>query len=528
MAADGRSDANSTTGATAPLLGLSGITKAFPGVVANDSINLNLAPGEIHALLGENGAGKSTLVKIIYGLVAPDAGEIRWRGTPVAVRGPAQARALGIGMVFQHFSLFDSMTVLENIALAMTGERDMNALRERVVRISRDYGLPLDPDRHVHSLSVGERQRIEIVRCLLQDPQLLILDEPTSVLTPGEARALFSTLRQLAGEGRTILYISHKLAEVMALCERATVLRGGRVVATCRPAEETPASLAAMMIGAAPQVPQRATASARGPVRLAVDSLDLPAEDRFAVALDGVGLEVHGGEIVGIAGIAGNGQQELMRALIGETRLRGRPDAIRIDGKPVGRLGPRARRALGVAFVPEQRIGHGAVAEMSLAENGLLGAGPAMRLARGGFVNGAALRDFAQRIVSAFDVRARGIDADAASLSGGNLQKFIVGREILQEPGVLVINQPTWGVDAGAAAAIHQALLELAGRGSAVLMISQDLDEIFLLADRIAVIGQGRLSSARPAAEMTVETIGRLMGGEADGAASMGGAVAEA
>ena len=303
-------------------LELKAISKRFPGCLANDAVDLAVMPGEIHALLGENGAGKSTLVKIIYGVLAADNGQVAWEGQPVSIKDPNAARQLGIGMVFQHFSLFEALTTLENIALGMPDERDMEALAGRVGEVSAAYGLPLDPDRYVHDLSVGERQRIEIVRCLLQDPKLLIMDEPTSVLTPQEAEKLFETLRRLADEGCSILYISHKLDEIRALCHRATVLRHGKVVATCDPTRETAATLASMMIGAKLETGERDHGRARGDVRLRVQDLSLVSPEPFGTDLEQVTFEVQGGEILGIAGVAGNGQIELLEALSGEVPVR--------------------------------------------------------------------------------------------------------------------------------------------------------------------------------------------------------------
>jgi simple sugar transport system ATP-binding protein len=503
--------------AASPLLTLAGITKRFPGCLANDRVDLAVLPGEIHALLGENGAGKSTLVKIIYGVLQPDAGEIRWQGAPIRIPSPNAARRLGIGMVFQHFSLFEALTVAENIALAIDDPAQRQGLRGRIVEVSTAYGLALDPDRAVHDLSVGERQRIEIVRCLLQNPRLLIMDEPTSVLTPQEVSKLFETLRRLAREGCAILYISHKLEEIKALCERATILRLGRVVAECDPRQESAQRLAELMIGSelkAPTHGRRPQPDAKP--RLELNGLSLPSDQQFGTDLKDISFTVAGGEILGIGGIAGNGQNELMAALSGETRA-GRADAIRIDGKPVGHLGPGGRRALGAAFVPEERNGHGAVGAMSLSENGFLSAHCRRGLVSYGLIDGRRTLGFTQEVIEGFDVRSRGPGAEAHSLSGGNLQKFIVGREILQHPGLLVVAQPTWGVDAGAAAAIHQALLDLAEGGSAVVVISQDLDEIFALCDRIAVIAGGRLSAARPIEAVSVEEIGLLMGGGMNG-----------
>jgi ABC-type uncharacterized transport system ATPase subunit len=496
----------------APRLELTGITKRFPGVIANADVSFKVAPGEIHALLGENGAGKSTLVKIIYGVLHADQGTMLWEGRPVRVADPHAARELGIGMVFQHFSLFEAMTVLENVALGVDDRADMRTLAKKVLEVSHAYGLPLDPAREVHTLSVGERQRIEIVRCLLQSPKLLIMDEPTSVLTPQEVLRLFETLRQLAAEGVSILYISHKLEEIKALCDCATVLRGGKVVATCDPKAETARSMAQLMIGAEVRTLSRRSGVGAGAPRLVARDLALPADGPFGTALKDVSFEVGRGEIFGIAGVAGNGQNELFEALSGE-RTVASADMVRIDERPIGRMGAGGRRRLGMCCVPEERNGHGAVPDMSLVENTVLSGRHRMGLASGGFIRQSAALRFATRIINEFDVRTPGPTASARSLSGGNLQKFIVGREILQDPGVLVVSQPTWGVDAGAAAAIHQALLNLAAAGAAVLVISQDLDELLTLTERLAVINLGALSGALVTANASLEQIGLLMGG---------------
>jgi ABC-type uncharacterized transport system ATPase subunit len=498
--------------AAAPRLELRGITKRFPGVLANDQVSFAVAEGEIHALLGENGAGKSTLVKIIYGVLHADEGTVLWQGQPVRVADPHTARGLGIGMVFQHFSLFEAMTVLENIALGVDDAGDMRALAKRIEEVSHAYGLPLDPAREVHTLSVGERQRIEIVRCLLQNPKLLIMDEPTSVLTPQEVERLFETLRQLAAEGCSILYISHKLDEIKALCDCATILRGGKVVATCDPKAETAKSMAQLMIGAELRTVARRTGEPRGEPRLFVRDLNLPPDGPFGTRLKDLSFEVRRGEIFGIAGVAGNGQNELFQALSGE-RLVARADMVQLDGRPVGRIGAGERRRLGLCCVPEERNGHAAVPDMSLVENALLSGRQRKQLAASGFIRSGAARRFAEAVISAFDVRTPGASAAARSLSGGNLQKFVVGREVLQDPGILVVSQPTWGVDAGAAAAIHQALLDLASAGAAVLVMSQDLDELLTLTDRLAVINVGALSDSLVTAQALLDQIGLLMGG---------------
>ncbi len=505
---------NQTAVEDGPYLSLRGITKQFPGCLANDRVDLTVARNEIHALLGENGAGKSTLVKIIYGVMRPDAGEIVWRGESVAVQNPAHARRLGIGMVFQHFSLFESLTVVENVALGMNDPKDRANLRERIVEISQKYGLPLSPDQTVHDLSVGERQRIEIVRCLLQNPRLLIMDEPTSVLTPQEVEKLFETLRRLASEGCSILYISHKLEEIRALCGAATIMRLGRVVAHCIPSQKSAKELAELMINAQldpPERSRRVMASGARP-RLVVEKLTIRSPHPFGTDLRDVAFSVLPGEILGVAGIAGNGQTELMDALSGEVSA-GTPERIMLDGAAIGHMGPQERRALGGCFVPEERNGHGAIGAMTLSENAFLTASARGALTHFGFVDQRRTIDFAREIIRRFDVRTTGPKAQARALSGGNLQKFLVGREVTQAPGILVINQPTWGVDAGAAAAIYRALADLAEKGAAVLIISQDLDEIFLVCDRVAVIAGGRLSAPIPVKEATIEQIGVVMGG---------------
>jgi simple sugar transport system ATP-binding protein len=489
---------------------LRGITKRYPAVVANDNVHLEVRPGEIHAVLGENGAGKSTLMKIVYGVTKPDAGTIVWEGNPVHITSPAEARHLGIGMVFQHFSLFETLTVAENISLALDQRTPPEQLAARIRKVSENYGLPIDPNRLVHSMSVGERQRVEIVRCLLQNPKLLIMDEPTSVLTPQAVLKLFETLRRLADEGCSILYISHKLDEIRALCDTATVLRGGRVTSTAIPSQETPESLARMMIGS--ELPEcRLQPRVPSEIRLELHRLSLPTLDPFGVALREIGLSVRGGEIVGIAGVSGNGQKELLTALSGESAA-GKVDMIRIMGCPAGRLDPAQRRRLGFAFVPEERLGRGAVPDLSLADNALL-TGSSRGMVQHGVIRHAMVREFARAVIERFKVKCKGEQAAASSLSGGNLQKFIVGRETMLEPKVIVVAQPTWGLDVGASMLIRQALIDLRDRGVAVLVISEELDELFMISDRIAVMAQGRLSRAVPAAQTSLEQIGAWMGG---------------
>lgn len=495
-----------------PILELKSITKSFPGVLANDNVSFKIGAGEIHALLGENGAGKSTLVKMIYGVMRPDSGEMTFKGAPYVPSKPSDARAHGIGMVFQHFCLFEALSVLENIALGLSAaEAGEGDLKQRIIDVSTTYGLKVDPDRLVGTLSVGERQRIEIVRCLLASPKLLIMDEPTSVLTPQEVGVLFKTLRRLADEGCSILYISHKLEEIRALCSNATVLRGGRLVGSCDPRQETARGLAEMMIGTTLNTPKRDKIEP-GDIRLKVQDLSLESEEQFGVDLENVSLVVRAGEILGIAGVAGNGQIELMEALIGE-RQSPVANQILMDSQPIGHMGPKDRRARGMCFVPEERLGHATVPGMSLWENTLLCAGETNQLANRGVISLQTAAEFATKVVKELNVKTASIRSHARSLSGGNLQKFIMGREILLGPGVLIASQPTWGVDAGAAAAIHRVLLDLAKAGAAVLIISQDLDELFTISTRISVIAGGYLFPPKPTEELTVEALGLAMGG---------------
>ncbi len=491
-----------------PRLQLEGITKAYPAVVANDAVSLAVQPGEIHAVLGENGAGKSTLMKIIYGAVQQDAGSMQFDGQAVSIRNPQEARALGIAMVFQHFSLFETLTVAENVWLGLEKSSNLAEVTQRIRGKAAEYGLEIDPLRPVHTLSVGERQRVEIIRALLTNPKLLILDEPTSVLTPQAVDKLFETLRLLKSQGCSILYISHKLHEIRALCDSCTVMRGGKVVATCTPAQESNASLSRMMIGAEP--PRLAhRASKAGAKVLQVKGLSLPKSDAFAVDLEGISLTVHAGEVLGIAGVSGNGQKELMAAISGEDP-RSAPQAILIGEQAAGQLSPSERRALGLHFVPEERLGRGAVPVMSLAQNLLL---TRLESVNKGWISPDKLKSQAQGIIARFGVKAGGPNAAACSLSGGNLQKFIMGREIEVAPKLLVVSQPTWGVDVGAAAQIHAEILALRDAGCAVLVVSEEIDELFELSDRLQVIAKGRLSPSLARVDATLQLVGQWMSG---------------
>ena len=491
-----------------PRLLLRNITKRYPSVTANDAVSLVVGAGEIHAVLGENGAGKSTLMKIIAGAVRPDAGAIEFDGHVVAIDSPKAAREMGIAMVFQHFALFDTLTVAENIALGLDARTKRRCIAEQLRSLGQRYGLAVDPLARVHDLSMGERQRAEILRALLTRPRLLILDEPTSVLTPQAVDALFGTIEQLAREGVSVLFISHKLDEIRRLAHRCTVLRGGRVVATVDPREQTEQSLARLMIGAdPPQIAAHDTPP--GAVRLSVSGLTL-GSGPGAGALD---FELRAGEIVGVAGISGNGQRELMARLSGEVPA---PVwAVVLDHQPIGALSTRARRLRGLRYVPEERMRHGAVPELSLAENTLL---TGDELHGRVFVNKTAMTAKAARVIERFDVRCAGPEAPTASLSGGNVQKFIVGREIESAPRVLLVDQPTWGVDVGSTAAIRNALIELRARGAAILVVSEEIDELFEVCDRIMVMANRRLSPAVAAGELSLERLGQWMSGNWVGA----------
>ncbi len=493
------------------LLALSGISKAFGEVVAAEGLDLSIAPGEIHAVLGENGAGKSTLMKMIYGVLQPDSGQMRWKGKPAVIETPAQARALGIGMVFQHFSLFETLSVAENVALS--NSVSVAEATGHLRAVGTEFGLEIEPDALVHALSQGERQRVEIARALMGNPDLIIMDEPTSVLPPTAIPGFFRTVRDLAASGCAVLFISHKLAEIRALCDRATVMRRGRVVATVDPRETSEKALATLMIGRDIPHPRRDVAALSAAPVLRVTNLSMPDDNPLGIALKDVSLDVYGGEIVGIAGISGNGQQLFASALSGEAFLHGAAAGeILLNGRDVSRKNADERRALGLAYVPEDRQARGAVPELSLAENALL-TGHRRGLVACGMVRKKAARAFSEACISDMDVRCAGPEAEARSLSGGNLQKFIVGRELSLKPALFIAAQPTWGVDVGAAQAILQRLVDLRGEGAGILVLSDELEDLLDISDRIHVLFRGRLSPSIPRVEARDDLIGSYMSG---------------
>jgi ABC-type uncharacterized transport system ATPase subunit len=498
-----------------PVLRLTGITKRFGALLANDAISLELARGEVLGLLGENGAGKSTLVNILFGHYVADAGSIEVFGRPLPPGQPKAALAAGVGMVHQHFTLADNLTVLDNVTLgteplwapwSRRGEA-----RARLLETSKRFGLAVDADARVADLSVGERQRVEILKALYRGARILILDEPTAVLTPQESDALFATLRTLVADGLSIIFISHKLDEVLRVSQRVVVLRQGRLVATRDAGQTSKAELAELMIGHRVDQPERGREGVQpgaGP-RLAVHELAAGAK------LERASFSVQAGEIFGIAGVSGNGQAQLADALCG--LLRPERGTIRVDGRLL-EAEPRAFIRAGVARVPEDRGAVGVIGDLAVWENAISERYRETRFSRLGWLHRGAAREAAQAIVDQFDVRGGGLDAPARSLSGGNIQKLILGRALVTEPGVVVANQPTWGLDVGAVSYIHSQLLAARARGAAVLLISEDLDELFAIADRIAVMFQGVLSE--PRRDWTVSAIGLAMAGSREAAES--------
>jgi general nucleoside transport system ATP-binding protein len=489
---------------------LRGITKRFPGVVANEDVDFDAAAGEVHALLGENGAGKSTLSHILSGLYRPDAGEIRLDGEPVQFNSPRDAIDAGVCMVHQHFRLVERFTVAENLIL---GDRrgagrsfrlHPGAVHDQVRRLGERYRLPVDPRARIWQLSVGERQRVEILKALYEEARVLILDEPTAVLTPDEASTLFETLREIVAEGRTVIFISHKLQEVKAVSDRVTVLRGGRVVATVGTAEASPQSLASLMVGRQlEEVRRHRAGAAEGEPVLEVD--DLWAEShRATTSLKGIDLCVRAGEIVAVAGVAGNGQLELAETIAGLRRAtRG---SVRVGGRTVS--GARQAHEAGLGFVPEDRLGTGVAPNLSIAMN------VALKSYRDGpvFLRLGEMRERAQQAIETYAIRAPGPDAEADTLSGGNIQKVVLAREFAGKLKALIAASPTRGLDVSAVETVHRHLVEAADRGVGVLLISEDLDEILALADRVLVMYEGSLTEA-PRGD--VDRIGVLMAGGA-------------
>jgi general nucleoside transport system ATP-binding protein len=502
------------------MLEMRGITKRFPGVLANDHVDFDVRAGEVHTLFGENGAGKSTLMRVLYGLYRPDEGEIRLNGEPVTVSSPAAAIRLGIGMIHQHFMLVPTLTVAENVALGLKSTRgvmkDLRRVSARIEELSATYGLRVAPDALVWQLSVGERQRVEIMKALYRDARLLVLDEPTAVLTPNEVDDLFDVLRHMTADRRGLVFISHKIREVLALSARITVLRAGRVVGTVRPDETTEEGLADMMVGHQLGKEQRPTSEVGGAVRLSVHDFHVRG-DRGTEAVRGVSLDVHAGEIVGIAGVSGNGQRELAEAMAGLRAVTS--GSVRIDGVELAGEGPAAARRAGLGYVPEERMRDGVVPDFTVAENLMLADSQEPRVVHHGVLRRAAIKSRATELVASFDIRTPTLDTPTRNLSGGNIQKLIMARELSGDPVVLLVAQPTRGIDIAAAHYVHERLREHRERGIAILIISEDLDEVISLSDRILVMYEGQIIGEAGAETSTREAIGLMMAGIAAGAA---------
>jgi len=495
------------------MLEMRGITKRFPGVVANDGVDLTVLSGQVHTLLGENGAGKSTLMKILYGLYQPDEGSISLNGELVEISSPNDAINRGIGMIHQHFMLVPTLTVAENVALGLGGRHglsDMRPVRERLLEVSEQYGLRVDPDAYIWQLAVGERQRAEILKALYRDARLLVLDEPTAVLTPPEVDELFVTLRQLTADGRGLIFISHKLHEVMDLSDEITVLRDGRVSGHTRPSEATRESLAEMMVGRPVEFTRSVPEQPAGEVQLELDGLTVQG-DRGTAAVDNLSIAVRSGEIVGVAGVSGNGQRELAEAVFGLRPIES--GSVNIAGHPVAAPAPKSVREMGLAYVPEERMRDGAIGEFSVAENLMLVAYDQPPYTRHGLLNRSAINDRCDDLVDRYGVKTPSVETPTRHLSGGNIQKVVIAREFSADASVLVVAQPTRGVDIGAAEYIHERLLEQRAAGAAILLISEDLDEVMQLSDRIIVLLEGRIMGEVDREDASVNELGLLMSG---------------
>src|SRR3990172_3748124 len=490
------------------------IVKRFPGVLANDRVSFDVKAGEIHALLGENGAGKSTLMRQLYGLYHPDEGEVLINGQPQKFRSPADAIHAGIGMIHQHFMLVPALTVSENVAPGLRSSReprlDLDRVTARIRELSEKYGLKVDPEAYVWQLAVGEQQRVEIVKALYRGAALLVLDEPTAVLTPQEVNDLFVTLRQMARDGHALIFISHKLHEVLAISQRVTVLRDGRVVGAHLTAEMTKPELARLMVGREVILQYDRPPAQPGEPRLEIQDVWSPS-DRGGDALRGVSLTVQAGEIVGLAGVSGNGQRELAEALAGLRPIR--QGRILLNGRDVTASSPADHIAAGQAHIPEERMREGAIKEFSVSENLILQDHGHAPYSRGTFLDFKAIAARSAQLVEAFNVKTPTVDTPLKNLSGGNIQKLILARELSRRPTVLIAAQPTRGVDVGASEYIHQRLLEQRAAGTATLLISEDLDEIRAVSDRIAVIYEGRIVGVVDGRATTAEALGLLMAG---------------
>jgi len=500
-------------------LSMQGITKRFPGVVANHKVDFDVRSGEVHALLGENGAGKTTLMNVLYGLYHADEGEIILNGEKVGIESPTDAIEQGIGMIHQHFMLVETLTVAENVALGLRSSRepltDLNKVSERILELAELYGLDIDPDAYIWQLSVGQQQRVEIIKALYRGAALLILDEPTAVLTPQEVDEFFSIIREMAKDGHALIFISHKLHEVIDISDRVTVLRDGKKVGTHQTAQATKADLARWMVGREVDFRPEIEQVERGEVRLKVDSISC-LSNRGTSSLQEVDLDVHSGEILGVAGVSGNGQRELAEVITGlREATAGR---IFLDGEDITSLPPISRTDRALSYIPEERMRDGMIKEFTVAENLILREHHKQPFSKWGFLNLKAVEQHSSELIQNYQIKTPSQETLAKSLSGGNIQKVVVARELSRDPRVIVASQPTRGLDVGAMEYVRSRLLEERLEGTAILLISEDLDEILALADRIAVIYEGQIMGIVPREEATPEKLGLLMAGVKEGA----------
>ncbi len=499
-------------------LEMQGITKRFPGVLANDQVDFSVRSGEVHALLGENGAGKTTLMKVLYGMYRPDEGRILLNDLEVNIQSPTDAINNGIGMIHQHFMLVESLTVAENVALGLKSSRepltDLDKVSDRILDLAKIYGLDIDPGAYIWQLSVGQQQRVEIIKALYRGAALLILDEPTAVLTPQEVDEFFVIIREMAQDGHALIFISHKLHEVIDISDRVSVLRDGKKVGTFLTADSTKADLARWMVGREVDFRPEIESVQRGETRLQISDVSCPS-DRGTPGLRGVTLEVHSGEILGIAGVSGNGQRELAEVITGlREAITGR---IELDGKDISDLSPKDRTDRLLSYIPEERMRDGMIKDFTVAENLILRESHKKPYSNHGFLNLKAISAQSEKLIRNFQIKTPSQDTLAKSLSGGNIQKVVVARELARRPRVIIAAQPTRGLDVGATEYVRERLLDERKNGTGILLISEDLDEILALADRIAVIYEGQIMGVVPRGEATPEKLGLLMAGVKEG-----------
>ena len=490
------------------------ITKRFPGVIANSHVNFDVRSGEVHALLGENGAGKSTLMKILYGLYQPEEGEIRLDSSPVTIHSPVDSIGLGIGMIHQHFMLVESLTVAENVALGLPSSRglltDLDKVSERIVELAKIYGLGVDPDAYIWQLAVGQQQRVEIIKALYRGAALLILDEPTAVLTPQEVDEFFVTMRQMVQDGHALIFISHKLHEVLDISQRVSVLRDGHMVGTIPTKDATKNSLAEMMVGREVGIKKKRIQTDTSTTRLILKDVSADG-DRGTPALKNISLDVRSGEILGLAGVSGNGQKELAEVISG---LRPATSGqILLDGEDVTGKSPKELMDRSLSYIPEERMRDGMIKEFNVAENLILREHDMQPFSKDGILDLKTISDHARLMIISYNVKTPSQETLVKNLSGGNIQKLVLAREISRKPHTLIAAQPTRGLDIGATEYVHLRLLEQREEGTATLLISEDLDEIMALSDRIAVIFEGEIMGVLAAAEATPEKLGLLMAG---------------